>query len=143
MLVSQILAAKEKEGVISIGPQEEITQATRMLATHKIGALIVLNEDGHLAGIISERDIVRSIGVGGVSTLAQNVAKLMSAQVVTCTIDETADEILDKMTQGRFRHLPVVQDGQVIAMISIGDIVKARLEELGREKQALEDYIAH
>ena len=143
MLVSQILSTKENAGVISIGPNESITTATQLLSTHKVGALMVLNSQQELIGIISERDIVRNIGQSGTNILTLEVSKLMSKNIVTCVENETAEELMDKMTKGRFRHLPVTKENKPIAMISIGDIIKARLEELDREKQALEDYIGH
>ncbi|MCY4446935.1 MAG: CBS domain-containing protein [Rhodobacteraceae bacterium] len=143
MLVNQILATKGKGGIISIGPDEKVTVATQLLASNRVGALVVLNDKSQLVGIISERDIVRTIGQLGSKTLSMYVKDIMSTKVVTCQGEETADDILNKMTQGRFRHLPVTHDGRLTAMISIGDVVKARLEELDKEKQALEDYIGH
>ncbi len=143
MLVSQILKGKNNHNIISVGPNDEILTATNLLSKNRIGALVVFNEGGDLVGIISERDIVREIGVKGVNSLNVSVKDLMSKKVVTCDPEETAFDVLNKMTLGRFRHIPVLKNGKMLGLISIGDVVKARLGELNMEKQALEEYIGH
>jgi CBS domain-containing protein len=103
---------------------------------------LVISKDGStLDGILSERDIVRELGRRGPSCLSETVADLMTSKIITCTKDETADSVLEKMTQGRFRHMPVVDGAAMVGLISIGDVVKARLSELAMEKDALEGMI--
>lgn len=143
MLVSQILRGKNSQHIISVGPNDGILMAASLLSKNRIGALVVLDSQGSLIGIISERDIVREIGSKGTQSLNFSVKDLMSKKVITCTSKETAFDVLNKMTQGRFRHIPVMEDDKMLGLISIGDVVKARLGELNMEKQALEEYIGH
>ena len=101
-----------------------------------------MSDDGNsVAGIISERDIVRELGRKGAACLSEKVADVMTSTIVSCAEDETADAVLVKMTDGRFRHMPVMRDGSMVGLISIGDVVKARLSELAMEKDALEGMI--
>lgn len=143
MLVSQILKGKSSQNIISIGPDDGILMAINLLSKNRIGALVVFDDDGLLVGILSERDIVREIGIKGAQVLNLLVKELMSKKVVTCSTNETAFDVLNKMTLGRFRHIPVMDDKKMVGLISIGDVVKARLGELNMEKQALEEYIGH
>ena len=143
MLVSQILKGKSSQNIISIGPDDGILMAINLLSKNRIGALVVFDDDGLLVGILSERDIVREIGIKGAQVLNLLVNELMSKKVVTCNANETAFDVLNKMTLGRFRHIPVMDDKKMVGLISIGDVVKARLGELNMEKQALEEYIGH
>lgn len=143
MLVSQILKGKSSQNIISIGPDDGILMAINLLSKNRIGALVVFDDDGLLVGILSERDIVREIGIKGAQVLNLLVNELMSKKVVTCSTNETAFDVLNKMTLGRFRHIPVMDDKKMVGLISIGDVVKARLGELNMEKQALEEYIGH
>ncbi len=143
MLVSQILKGKSSQNIISIGPDDGILMAINLLSKNRIGALVVFDDDGLLVGILSERDIVREIGIKGAQVLNLLVNELMSKKVVTCNTNETAFDVLNKMTLGRFRHIPVMDDKKMVGLISIGDVVKARLGELNMEKQALEEYIGH
>lgn len=143
MLVSQILKGKSSQNIISIGPDDGILMAINLLSKNRIGALVVFDDDGVLVGILSERDIVREIGIKGAQVLNSLVNELMSKKVVTCNANETAFDVLNKMTLGRFRHIPVMDDKKMVGLISIGDVVKARLGELNMEKQALEEYIGH
>ncbi len=141
MLVRQILNAKPSQGVETILPEASVSKAAEILSERRFGALIV-SKDGETAlGIISERDIVRELGKRGPACLGESVEHLMTAKLITCTLDETADQVLIKMTDGRFRHMPVVEDGKMAGLISIGDVVKARLSELAMEKDALEGMI--
>ena len=141
MLVTQILMSKERQGVLTVKPHAPITEAVGILSRKRIGALVVSVDGTGTDGIISERDIVREIGRRGTGILRDSVRTIMSKEVVTCTPEETADEVLAKMTKGRFRHMPVVTDGKLTGLISIGDVVKARLAELDMEKHALEGMI--
>ncbi|MYG09553.1 MAG: CBS domain-containing protein [Rhodobacteraceae bacterium] len=143
MLVSQILKGKSSQSIISIGPDDGILMAGSLLSRTRIGALVVFDDEGLLVGIVSERDIVREIGIKGAQVLNLSVKELMSKKVVTCNTNETAFDVLNKMTLGRFRHIPVMDNKKMIGLISIGDVVKARLGELNMEKQALEEYIGH
>lgn len=143
MLVNQILKGKSSQNIISIGPDDGILMAINLLSKNRIGALVVFDDDGLLVGIISERDIVREIGIKGAQVLNLLVKELMSKKVVTCNTNETAFDVLNKMTLGRFRHIPVMDNKKMLGLISIGDVVKARLGELNMEKQALEEYIGH
>ena len=143
MLVHQILRAKTRgaEGVLSITPDRSVAEAARILSEHRVGALVVSPDGARISGILSERDIVRETGRRGPSCLDDSVSALMTAQVVTCEPDELADAVLGKMTAHRCRHMPVVRDGRMIGLISIGDVVKARLDELSMEKEALKGMI--
>lgn len=141
MLVSQILKSKSDDGVVTVPPGTTLAKAAEVLSARKIGALVVSSDGKSVAGILSERDVVRELGRRGPGCLTDSVDTVMTARVVTCGRGEQANEVLQKMTDGRFRHLPVVEGGQMIGLISIGDVVKARLSELAAEKDALEGMI--
>ncbi|MEM9319090.1 MAG: CBS domain-containing protein [Pseudomonadota bacterium] len=141
MLVQQILKGKPDVGVATIAPGTTVAEATAELAARKIGALIVSSDGKQALGILSERDIVKSLGKSGAKAMDEKVDALMTQKLVTCTRADTSDGVLAKMTQGRFRHMPVVEDGEMVGLISIGDVVKARLAELAMEKDALEGMI--
>lgn len=141
MLVSQILRSKGSEGVVTTQPGITVAEAAELLSAKKIGALVISKDGKTLAGIVSERDIVREIGRRGPNCLNDSVESIMTAKVVTCTKSEQTDVVLQKMTDGRFRHIPVVEGTQLVGLISIGDVVKARLSELAMEKDALEGMI--
>jgi CBS domain-containing protein len=141
MLVSQILKSKADDGVLTIRSGATVAEAARILSERRIGSLVV-SEDGRQAqGIISERDIVREIGRRGPACLSESVGSMMTRDIVTCTREDLADGVLATMTAGRFRHLPVVEESELVGLISIGDVVKARLSELAMEKDALEGMI--
>lgn len=141
MLVQQILKSKGDDGVVTIPPGTSVAKAAELLSARRIGAVIVSPDGKRVAGILSERDIVRELGRRGVGILAEPVDSLMTAKIIGCTRNETTDEVLSRMTDGRFRHMPVMEGDQMIGLISIGDVVKARLMELGAEKDALEGMI--
>jgi CBS domain-containing protein len=141
MLVSQILKSKADDGVLTIPPQATVADAARMLSERRIGSLVVSSDGRRAQGILSERDIVREIGKRGPNCLSESVESMMTRDLITCTRADSADDVLGTMTQGRFRHLPVVEDGEMVGLISIGDVVKARLSELAMEKDALEGMI--
>lgn len=141
MLVHQILKSKGSEGVLTVKPGTLISEAAKILADKGIGT-VVISEDGSTpVGILSERDIVRQLARRGVGCMADKIDAYMTKDVVTCTRNDDAVEVLEKMTQGRFRHMPVVEDGALVGLISLGDTVKARLSELAMEKEALEGMI--
>jgi CBS domain-containing protein len=141
MQVHVILKSKSDDGVVTISPEASVSDAVQLLSRRRIGALVVSPDGKRAEGILSERDIVREIGKRGPACLSDKVAAVMTKNLVTCRRDEMADEVLRKMTEGRFRHLPVVEAGQMVGLISIGDVVKARLSELAMEKDALESMI--
>jgi CBS domain-containing protein len=141
MLVSQILKTKADDSVTTVKPGMMVSEAARMLSEKRIGTLVISSDGKTPDGILSERDIVRELGRSGAACLETTVEALMTRKLVTCTKDERSDAILSKMTEGRFRHMPVLQDGALIGLISLGDVVKARLMELSMEKDALEGMI--
>lgn len=141
MLVSQILKSKAEEGVITVLPSTTIGQAAQMLSERRIGTLIISRDGQTLDGILSERDIVRQLGRSGAACLTDPVKSIMTSKLVTCSLEMRADAVLGQMTEGRFRHMPVLQDGALVGLISLGDVVKARLMELAMEKDALEGMI--
>ncbi len=141
MLVQQILAGKATQDVLTVTPETPVADAVRILSEQRIGTVVVSADGTSADGILSERDIVRELGRRGADCLTQDVASMMTANPVTCAVNESADAVLAKMTEGRFRHLPVMQAGAMIGLISIGDVVKARLAELAMEKNALEGMI--
>jgi len=141
MLVSQILKTKSDDGVVTIAPGTTLARAAEVLSSRRIGALVVSADGKKVAGILSERDIVRELGRRGPACLPDTVDSVMTARVITCARGDRADEVLQKMTDGRFRHLPVVEGEEMVGLISIGDVVKARLAELAMEKDALEGMI--
>lgn len=141
MLVQQILKSKTTAGIISVKPNDTVATAANLLSTERIGTVVVSADGKSLDGILSERDIVREIGKRGAGVLNDNVDQLMTSKLVTCSPDNSALEVLEMMTSGRFRHMPVMADGKMLGLISIGDTVKARLAELSMEKDALEGMI--
>jgi len=141
MTVSTILAGKGRE-VISVEPSAGLADAVRLLASKRIGAALIFGADRRIAGIISERDIVRVLAERGPSALDEPVSRTMTRKVETCNATETVSSIMERMTAGKFRHVPVVDRGRVVGIVSIGDIVKHRLHEMERESEAMRDYIA-
>lgn len=141
MLVRQILAMKGGSDVFTVDTGASVADAVRMLSEKRIGAVLVVDGNGAPSGILSERDVVRELGRRGDICLRDMVGDMMTKDIVSCSPDESADEVLSKMTEGRFRHMPVVQNGAMAGLISIGDVVKARLSELAMEKDALEGMI--
>ena len=141
MLVSQILKSKGFEGVVTMSAGQPVSKVAELLSKNRIGA-IVISEDGKtLSGIVSERDIVREVGRRGGTCLTDSCKSIMTSKVVTCSRTDLVDSVLQKMTDGRFRHIPVIEDGVLVGLISIGDVVKARLAELSMERDALEGMI--
>lgn len=141
MLVQRILDSKGGPQVVTIPPDATVAIAAEVLSEKRIGAVVVSSDGSRAEGILSERDIVRELGRRGDAVLKDAVAALMTKDLVSCTREERSDGVLAKMTEGRFRHLPVIEDGRMVGLISIGDVVKARLSELSMEKDALEGMI--
>ena len=140
MTVAAMLADKGRE-VTTITAAKSIADAVAVLAKHKIGALVVVEGGDRIIGIISERDIVRAIAAGAGAALIEPVSSIMTRTVVTCSETDTISEIMERMTQGRFRHIPVVEQERLVGIVSIGDVVKHRLNEMERDAEALRDYI--
>ena len=141
MLVHQILKSKGDHEVITVKPDSLVSDAAQTLAERRIGGLIVSHDGREVSGIISERDIVRSLAVRGAKCLDEKVVDLMTRNPVCCSKSDTADQVLEKMTNGRFRHMPVMENDVLIGIVTIGDVVKARMDELSMEKDALEGMI--
>jgi CBS domain-containing protein len=141
MIVKTILSGKGGN-VVTIEPTTNVADAANILAEKHIGALVVTGAEGRIVGIISERDIVRALAKRGNAALKLPLTEVMTRKVVTCSEDETISVIMERMTQSKFRHVPVLDGDRLVGIISIGDVVKWRLEELQREQNALRDYIA-
>lgn len=140
MNVKAILAAKGGT-IIDIEPTANLATAAKLLAARRIGALVVRGAGDRLAGILSERDIVRAVGERGASALDLPIGQVMTREVETCGEDETIAEIMERMTAGKFRHLPVLRGSELVGLISIGDVVKQRVDEIEHESEAMRDYI--
>ncbi|MGB3832940.1 MAG: CBS domain-containing protein [Mesorhizobium sp.] len=141
MTVKAILAAKG-HGVVTLGPNEKLSEAIRILSERRIGALVVTNGDRKIVGILSERDIVRVVAKEGAAALDMTVRAAMTPKVKICNENHTVNEIMEIMTSGRFRHLPVEKDGLLDGIVSIGDVVKRRIEMIEREAEEIKAYIA-
>lgn len=141
MLVQQILKSKATDGVISLSEEASLSEAAALLSERKIGTIVVSNDGKTPAGILSERDIVRELGKRGAGCMTDKLDDVMTKKLVTCALADNVDDILQKMTDGRFRHIPVVEDGVLVGLVSIGDVVKAKLSELSMEKDALQGMI--
>jgi CBS domain-containing protein len=140
MTVKAILAAKGTD-VIAIEPNATVSDAAKLMAERRIGAVLVLGTELRIVGIISERDIVRALGERGAAVLDEPLNRVMTRKVATCNQSETIRVIMERMTAGRFRHIPVVERGKLKGVVSIGDAVKYRLGELEQESTALQEYI--
>ncbi len=140
MFVSDILA--QKGGLVyTVTPGTSIAQLSQQLSTRRIGSVLVLDGEGAVAGIVSEHDLVRALASHGAKAMELEARQVMTRDVVTCDPDDSIDRVMQTMTQGRFRHLPVVRHGELLGLVSIGDVVKARLEETKHETEALKAYI--
>jgi CBS domain-containing protein len=135
------LLERKGDAVATIEPTATLSAAAKMLGERRIGALVVTGLDRHIMGIISERDIVRVVGEQGARALETSVGETMTRKVVTCTREDTVIAVMERMSEGKFRHVPVVEQGRLAGIISIGDVVKSRLEDMERESAALRDYI--
>jgi CBS domain-containing protein len=140
MTVRAILDLKGRD-VTTILPDKTLGDAASLLSQHKIGALVVTDADRRVTGILSERDIVKAVSVDGAAALEEKIVARMTREVITCDPHDTMADLMGRMTAGRFRHLPVVENGRLVGIISIGDVVKHRLAEMERESSALRDYI--
>lgn len=140
MTVKTILSRKGSD-VATIAPTAVVADAIKMLCERKIGALVITGAGGRITGIVSERDIVRTFGTHGAAALDMPLTAVMTRKVVTCEPNDKMPEIMELMTTGKFRHLPVLEEDRLVGIISIGDVVKMRLAQLEHEQDALRDYI--
>ena len=140
MFVKNILAGKGGN-VITINPTADVIAAVKLMAERGIGAVVVLGADQRIVGILSERDIVQALAEHGVAVLSEPVSQVMTREVKTCSEDDPIGDLMGRMTAGRFRHLPVVQKEKLIGIVSIGDVVKSRVQEINQEANAMRDYI--
>jgi len=141
MIVNRILSLKGRE-VATIEPGRSLSEAARVLAERRIGALLIVDGERPVTGIISERDIVRAVAMHGAKALDEPVSRFMTEKVVTCTGETSINDVMELMTQQKFRHIPIVESGRLSGIVSIGDVVKLRLEEVEAETQAIKEYIA-
>ena len=141
MNVAQLLGDKGHD-VISVEPHRTLAEAIQLLSERRIGAVVVTGADGALVGILSERDIIRALGEKGAAALDAPVSGVMTAKVVTCRPQTSVDELMEIMTSGRFRHVPIIENGRIAGIVSIGDVVKHRVAAIEAESQAMRDYIA-
>jgi CBS domain-containing protein len=140
MIVQTILSAKGRD-VATIAPNITLAAAAKLLAERRIGALVVVGPEQRIVGILSERDIVQALAARGAAALDLQLTEVMTRKVATCSPSDTISSIMEQMTAGKFRHVPVVEQGRLAGLVSIGDVVKHRLEEMEREQEAMRDYI--
>jgi CBS domain-containing protein len=146
MTVKAILAHKGNE-VVTIGPAATLCDAVKVLDLHRIGAVVITDAEKRILGILSERDIVRTLAhnirvAGGCQLCNEPVEAVMTREVATCKQSDTVYELMERMTTGKFRHVPVIDNGRLAGIVSIGDVVKYRLAEMAFESNALRQYIA-
>jgi CBS domain-containing protein len=141
MSVAQILSGKGRD-VVTTQPHRTLLEAAQLLAEKGIGAVVVADAGRQVLGILSERDIVKAVGREGPAALEQSVSKHMTAKVFTVSEDTPVETVMETMTRGRFRHVPVIKDGRLAGLVSIGDVVKHHVNEIESEHRALRDYIA-
>jgi CBS domain-containing protein len=139
----RVILSRKGADVVTIQRQTTVTEALQVLADHNIGALVVCNDERtDVAGILSERDIVRRLSRSGTETMQLTVEDVMTADVLTCDPEATADEVMQVMTTHRARHLPVMEDGRLAGIVSIGDVVKSRIDDLETQTQSMQEYIS-
>ncbi|HEU4489507.1 MAG TPA: CBS domain-containing protein [Jiangellales bacterium] len=141
MRIADVLRSKGAT-VLTVTPDMTVRDLVAMLAEHRIGATVVSVDGGSVDGIVSERDVVRALAARGAAVLSERVADIMTAEVQTCKPDASVNDLMRTMTEGRFRHVPVVVEGRLSGIVSIGDVVKTRIGELETERESLERYIS-
>ncbi|MGF1551519.1 MAG: CBS domain-containing protein [Paracoccaceae bacterium] len=142
MKVMQILKLKGSTKVETITAEASVADAITQLSHKRIGALVVLEGEGRIAGILSERDVVRTLGSEGAGVLKKPVSAIMTTKVTSCAPEDEAITVMERMTEGRFRHMPVLVRGQLAGLLSIGDVVKARIGELDAENEAMQHMLS-
>jgi CBS domain-containing protein len=141
MNVNAILKLKGR-AVSTARPDASLLDIVQKLGAKKIGAIVVVGDNGNVAGIISERDVIRAVAEHGTAALSLNVSEFMTRSVVSCHETSAIDELMEMMTKGRFRHLPVIEEGALVGIVSIGDVVKHHLAEVEMEVSAMRNYLA-
>jgi CBS domain-containing protein len=141
MRIADVLRGKG-DTVVTVVPDITVRDLLALLGEHRIGATVVSTDGARVDGIVSERDVVRAIAARGAAVLSERVADIMTADVQTCTPDTSVNDLMRTMTEGRFRHVPVVVEGRLSGIVSIGDVVKMRIGELETERESLERYIS-
>lgn len=141
MTVAHILASKPNE-IIGLNPSSTLLEVSELLAERRIGAILLLNDDESIAGIISERDIVRALAKHGAEAISETAAAFMTRKLITCKPEDTTDQVMSIMTDGRVRHLPVMSGKKLVGFISIGDVVKHRIAEVEHEAEEMKRYIS-
>ena len=141
MLIGEVLRRKGRD-VATVAPEATISEVLELLARHGVGALVVSSDGSTVAGIISERDVVRALAADGRDVVDRSAAQVMTREVVTCSETATIDQLMDEMTERRFRHVPVTEDGRLVGIVSIGDVVNARVRTLETETRQLTNYIS-
>ncbi|MCP4314822.1 MAG: CBS domain-containing protein [Hyphomicrobiales bacterium] len=141
MTVKAILDQKGRD-VVTVGPDITVADAGKQLSTHKIGAIVVVDQSDRICGILSERDIVRALAENGPAILDNKVSTVMTSKVKVCEESFSVNQLMEMMTEGRFRHLPVETDGKIGGIVSIGDVVRMRIEQVEREAEEIKAYIA-
>jgi CBS domain-containing protein len=139
MVIADLLRHKGSS-VVTVGPDESVAQLARVLAEHRIGGVVVVDDTG-IAGIVSERDVVRALDREGADVLTRSVAEIMTTEVISSAPTDSLDEVAATMTDNRIRHMPVVHEGRLAGIVTIGDVVAARLRTLETERRHLEEYI--
>ncbi len=140
MTVAAIMKTKGHD-TITADKSAPVSEIAEILAKNKIGAVVLCDGDRHIEGIVSERDVVRLVGLQGAAALSQPVSSIMTKDVMTCTVMDAANEVMGRMNRGRFRHMPVVEDGKLIGVISIGDVVKHKIAQVEHEAEQMRSYI--
>jgi CBS domain-containing protein len=140
MRISEVVAAKASQDIVTIKPDATVRELVALLAEHNIGAAVVSADGVAVDGIVSERDVVRQLN-GNDQALSASVADIMTSNVRTCETSSSLDEVRTVMTEGRFRHLPVVDDGRLVGVVSIGDIVKSHIDQVEFERDQLDSYV--
>jgi CBS domain-containing protein len=140
MIVKTIIDTKGRD-VLTMEPNATLDAAAKLLAERRIGAVVVIGAEDRVVGILSERDIVRAVAERGTGAMQEQVAQVMTRKVATCTLDESIHSIMERMTTGKFRHVPVIENGRLAGIVSIGDVVKHRIVEIEQESDALKTYI--
>ncbi|MEZ5786855.1 MAG: CBS domain-containing protein [Xanthobacteraceae bacterium] len=137
----QMVLSRKGSTVYTVEPTATVSYAAKLLGEHGIGALVVTGPEGRTVGIISERDIVRAISHRGAAALEEPVSEIMTRKVVSCSTQDKLVDLMQHMTTGHFRHMPVTEEGRLIGIVSIGDVVKSRIEQIEQESNELREYI--
>jgi CBS domain-containing protein len=140
-LTVQAILATKGSTVFTVEPTASVAYVAKFLSDHGIGALVVTGADGRTVGIISERDIVWALSARGAAVLESPVSEIMTRKVVTCARHDKIVDVMQRMTDGKFRHLPVMEEGKLVGIVSIGDVVKSRIEQVEKESHELREYI--